>query len=171
MDVNVIRILAQALVSRSIIAFRFNFRGVGRSEGRFGDGIEEQTDVTAALDWLSSQSKVNTTKIGVSGYSFGAAVVLPVTVSDERVKAMAFISLPLADSEFSQLKGCTKPKFLIWGDSDFIASPQQIELFYRELAEPKELELISGADHFWWGFESALAEKVCAFFQQQFKPE
>ncbi len=171
MDNNVIRALAQALVNRSIIAFRFNFRGVGRSEGGFGGGVEEQTDVAAALDWLSSQSKVDTTKIGVAGYSFGAAVALPISVRDERVKTMAFVSLPLADSEFPQLKSSTKPKFFIWGDSDFIALPQQIELFYRELSEPKELELVSGADHFWWGLERELAEKISAFFQRQFQAE
>jgi dipeptidyl aminopeptidase/acylaminoacyl peptidase len=69
---NVILALASALVKQSIIAFMFNFRGVGRSQGNFGGGIDEQDDVAAALNWLMAQREVDTVRIGLAGYSFGA---------------------------------------------------------------------------------------------------
>ena len=59
MNNNVIQTLAATLVKCSIIAFMFNFRGVGRSEGSFGDGIDEQEDVIAAIDWLVSQTEID----------------------------------------------------------------------------------------------------------------
>lgn len=65
---------------------------------------------------------------------------------------------------FSFLESCLKPRFLLSGDrDDFTASDQFLE-FCRNLAEPKQYEIIERADHFWWGYESCLAAKVTDFF-------
>ena len=91
MDNNVILSISLALAEKSVIAFMFNFRGVGSSQGKYGDGIAEQEDVAAAISWVISQSEADSNKVGLSGYSFGAAVALPVACTDERVKAVALI--------------------------------------------------------------------------------
>jgi alpha/beta superfamily hydrolase len=169
MDNNVILAVSSALVERSTIAFMFNFRGVGGSQGSYGDGIDEQEDVKAAISWLVSQPAVDSNRLGLLGYSFGAAVALPAACADERVKAVALVSLPPGPLQSSQLKGCTKPKLIICGTNDFVVPLGQAKLLAREAAEPKQFELISGADHFWLGYEAVLAEKVTAFFEDKIK--
>ena len=168
MDNNVVQAAGSALVEKSIIAFMFNFRGVGDSQGSYGDGIAEQGDVTAAIDWLVSQPAVDSNRVGLVGYSFGAGVALPVACTDERVKAVALISLPPGASQLSQLKNCDKAKLMVCGTDDFVVPLDQAKLMGREAAEPKQFELISGADHFWWGYEKVLKEKIGAFFKDVF---
>ena len=168
MDNNVILAASSALVEKSIIAFMFNFRGVGGSQGSYGDGIAEQDDVTAAISWLISQPAVDSNRVGLLGYSFGAAVALPVACADDRVMALALISLPPGSSQVSQLKSCTKPKLIVCGTDDFVVPLDQAQLMGQEAAEPKQFELVSGADHMWWGCEAVLSEKVAAFFEGKF---
>lgn len=163
---NVIMAAASILVDMSIITFTFNFRGVGGSQGVYGDGIEEQKDVVAAIDWLGAQPEVDAGRIGLMGYSFGALVASPVACNDVRVKAMALVSPPLEDEQLLKLKECDKPKIVICGTEDVVVSTQRAELINRELAEPKQFKLIPGADHFWQGYEVAMADKAAAFFQR-----
>jgi len=169
MDNNVILSVSSALAEKSIIAFMFNFRGVGGSQGSFGGGIAEQEDAAAAISWIISQPEVDSERVGLAGYSFGAAVALPVACTDERVKAVALISMPAASSQVSQLKGCAKPKLLICGTNDLVVPLEQAQLMSKEAAQPKQFELISGADHLWWGYESVLSDKVAAFFEDKFQ--
>jgi uncharacterized protein len=164
MDNNVILSVSLALIKKSVIAFMFNFRGVGGSQGSFGGGIAEQEDAAAALSWIISQPEADGNRVGLSGYSFGAAVALPVACADDRVKALALISIPHGAKQISQLKSCTKPKLLIFGTNDFVVPLEQAQLMIREAAEPKQSEVISEADHLWLGYESVVAEKVAGFF-------
>lgn len=163
MDNNVVRTVGAALVDNSMIAFMFNFRGVGRSQGSFGRGVTEQNDVTAALTWLASQPEVDVDKLGLVGYSFGAAVALPVGCSDERVKGMALISPPIEPAQVPWLKECTKPKLIVCGSQDFVVPAKGVEQVMQGAAEPKQFELVDGADHSWWGYEPELAGKVVDF--------
>jgi hypothetical protein len=167
MDNNVILSVSLALVKKSVIAFMFNFRGVGGSQGSFGGGIAEQKDVAAALSWIISQPEADGNRVGLSGYSFGAAVALPVACADDRVGAVALISMPHGKSQISLLKGCPKPKLIICGTNDMIVPLDQVQLMNREAAEPKQFALVFGADHLWWGYEAVLAEKVATFFKQK----
>ena len=171
MDNNVILALGATLISNSIIALMFNFRGVGKSRGKFGDGINERKDVTDAIDWLVSQPEVDVNRVGLVGYSFGAFVSLPVACDDKRIRAMAFISPSLETPQISQLKDCAKPKFIISGDEDSLVPLAKIELLNRKLTESNQVELIPGADHFWWGYEPTIAQKITTFFSTVFQPQ
>jgi alpha/beta superfamily hydrolase len=168
MSSNVVFAICQALAQQSIAALRFNFRGVGKSGGAFGGGIAEQEDVRAALAFVSSTPTIDQERIGLAGYSFGAGVALPVAVQDERVKLLALVSPALLDSSWEQLKGYTKPKFIIMGDSDFVTPPQQFQQQVKEISEPKQCQIIPGADHFWGGFEEEVAQKITQFFAAGF---
>jgi alpha/beta superfamily hydrolase len=140
---------------------------VGGSQGSFGGGTAEQEDVASAISWIISQPETDNKRVGLSGYSFGAVVALPVACVDDRVGAAALISMPHGKSQISQLKSCPKPKLLICGTNDMIVPLEQAQLMNREAAEPKQFELISGADHLWWGYEAVLSEKVATFFKQK----
>jgi len=168
MSSNVVFAICQALAQQSIAALRFNFRGVGKSGGVFGEGIAEQEDVKAALAFVSSTPTIDQKRIGLAGYSFGAGVALPVAIQDERVKLLALVSPALLDSSWEQLKGYTKPKFIIIGENDFAIPQKELRQLVEDIPEPKQCQIIPGADHFWGGFEEEVAQKVTQFFAAGF---
>jgi len=167
MENNVVNAICEALVKQSIAAFKFNFRGVGGSQGSFGVDREMQSDVTAAIAYLTTQKAVDPDRVGLAGYSAGAAWGLAVAYQDPRIKALAGISPPLSLFDFSILKDCRKPKFMLAGSQDEYVKVEELQDFCRTLAEPKECEIIDGADHFWWGYETVMAEKVADFFNKE----
>jgi alpha/beta superfamily hydrolase len=164
MDNNVVSSLCEALTKASFVSFKFNFRGVGASQGEFGQGIGEQTDVEAAISFISRLKGINSTRIGLTGYSAGAGFAIPVGSGDSRIKALAAVSPPLNMFSFDFLGSCLKPRLLVSGSRDDFTPADQFLEFCQNLAEPKQCQVIEGADHFWWEYESLLAAKVTAFF-------
>jgi len=164
MDNNVVSSLSETLTQASLASFKFNFRGVGESQGEFGQGVGEREDVEAAISFISTVKEVDSKRIGLAGYSAGAGFALPVGFSDARIRALAAVSPPLLMFDFNFLKSCPKPKLLISGSRDNFVPADQFLEFCQNLPEPKEYESIEGADHFWWGYESSLAAKAAAFF-------
>jgi alpha/beta superfamily hydrolase len=154
--------ICQALAEKSIAALRFNFRGVGKSGGEFGEGIGEQEDVKAALDFALATKNIDKEKIGLAGYSFGGMVALPVAIRDERVKRLALVSPALSEGGWGELKRYARPKFVIVGENDFVIPQAQ----FLKLAEdmPEKYVIVASADHFWDGYEAEVADKVSAFF-------
>ena len=165
MSANVVFYLCQALAGAGMAALRFNFRGVGKSQGEFGGGQAEQDDVRAALDFVLSTPNIDKDRIGLAGYSFGGGVALPVAIQDERVKMLALISPALPDGG-EQLKEYIKPKFIIVGQNDDVIAQQELRVLFQEIPQPRQMDIISGADHFWGGYEEIVAEKVTGFFAQ-----
>ena len=164
MDNNVVNSLSETLTQASLASFKFNFRGVGGSQGEFGQGIGEREDVEAAISFVSTVKGVDSKRIGLAGYSAGAGFALPVGFNDDRIKVLAAVSPPIPMFDFDFLKICPKPKLLISGSRDDLIPINQFLEFCQSLPEPKECESIEGADHFWWGYESILSAKVTAFF-------
>jgi len=164
MSNNVVFAISQSVPQQSIAAFRFNFRGVGKSGGVFGGGMTEQEDVKAALTFVSSTPDIDPKRIGLVGYSFGASVALPVALQDKRVNLLALVSPALSDSGWEQLKRYTKPKFLIVGDADAVIPLEQFQPYIKDIPDPGQYQVIAGADHFWWGCEEEVAQKVTQFF-------
>ena len=162
MSSNVVFGICQALAERSIAALRFNFRGVGKSGGEFGEGIAEQEDVKAALDFALSTEGIDKERIGLAGYSFGGGVALPVAIRDERVKMLALISPALSEGRWQELERYARPKFVIVGENDFVIPQEQFSKLIGD--RPEHCQVVAGADHFWGGYEAEVAEKVSAFF-------
>jgi len=165
MSSNIVFGICQTLALKNIAALRFNFRGAGKSQGEFGGGQLEQEDVKAALAFVLSADNIDHERIGLAGYSFGGGVAAAVAVTDERVKMLALVSPALVYGGES-LKGYKKPKFIIIGENDNMVAPEGVREAVEAMPEPKQLEVIPGADHFWAGFEEEVAEKVCRFFRK-----
>lgn len=162
MDNNVVLAVCQALVAESMVTLRFNFRGVGNSEGKFGQGVDEQQDAIAAISCLDGMKEVDLGKIGLAGYSFGATVALSTAPKDERVQAVVAISPPLSSPE--SLKEYLKPKLLLCGGKDAFIPQHNFLRLVDGLPEPKEQVIIPNADHFWWGCEEEAVRRVADFF-------
>ncbi len=168
MSNNVVFAICQALALKDIAALRFNFRGVGKSGGEFGGGAAEQEDVRAALAFVLATPNIDPKRIGLAGYSFGGGVALPVAAQDKRVKMLALVSPALLDYGREQLKGYNRPKFIIIGEDDDMIAPEELRELAGEIPEPKQFEIIGGADHFWVGFEEEVAQKLSRFFAEGF---
>lgn len=166
MDNNVVLAVCQALCRESMVAFRFNFRGVGGSQGALADGFGDPEDVKAAISYVSAMENIDPGRIGLVGYSFGGGVALRVAPQDERVQAVAAISASLTPSSLGLLRGYAKPKLLVCGSSDHLVPSQELQRLADELPEPKKCQVISGADHFWMGYEGEVAATVASFLAE-----
>lgn len=162
---NIVTAICDALVLCSMAALRFNFRGVGASEGEFGGGVGEIDDVRAALDTVAVEPAVDKTMVGLVGYSFGANVAMGEAAHDDRVKALALVSPPLLDVAFRKF---SKPKFLIAGENDDYLQSASLEAFVKGLPEG-QVRIVPSADHFWWGQEDKVGDEVADFFTKAFK--
>lgn len=137
---------AKAALSAGLPALRFNFRGVGGSQGAHADGIGEQDDVRAALQYLEARFPL--TPVCLMGFSFGSYVGLPVGSADPHVAVLIAMGIPLDASGVGFLHGVDKPKLVVQGTLDQFSSRKEIETFFASLSEPKELHFVEGADHF-----------------------
>jgi hypothetical protein len=176
MENNVVVSLCRALAAAGMVALRFNFRGVGGSGGSHGGGIGERQDVLAALDFLAGVAGVDGGRLGLTGYSFGALVALgaaderacpsgpPVRQAGRRVRALAAVSPPAGGLDATSSRPGV-PTLLISGDQDDIAPAARLPEMAASLGPACEARSVAGADHFWWGYEEALATSVIKFLR------
>lgn len=155
---------AKGLSRIGCAVLRFNFRGVGRSAGAFGEGEGEKQDFKAALDYLAA--RFPGAKLWAAGFSFGSWVALEVGAGDDRVSAIIGIAPPVATSisgqayTFERTLASTKPKFFIQGEADEVCPLEGMWAFYGRLDEPKELVVIDGADHLFEGKTQEVGEAL-----------
>jgi alpha/beta superfamily hydrolase len=126
----------------------FNFRGVMESEGKYDNGIGEEEDVKTACEFLLREYAHTNAPLLVCGFSFGAWVGLKYGSKDERVKYLVGLGLPLRLFDAPYLKTLHTPKLIIWGDQDEYNPMEKISSVIEEIAEPKTIEIIDDADHF-----------------------
>lgn len=150
----------KGLVRAGCVVLRFNFRGVGGSEGTFDGGAGEQGDYTAALDYLAAHNAG--LPLWAAGFSFGAWIALETGAVDDRVTALIGIAPPVTKAayDFSNTTRSTKPKFFVQGEADDICPLQDMWAFYGGLPEPKELVIIDGADHLFDGHTAEVGEAL-----------
>ena len=160
MDNNVVMAVCTALVKKRIAALRFNFRGVGNSGGNYGDGLGEQDDLRAALDFISTLNEIDIQRLGLAGYSFGGMVALALAIRDNRVKRLALISPALPEKGWEQLKDYVLPKLILVGDND---TSVPYRPFRRFFGDDRHYQVVAGADHFWVGFEPLITDKIARF--------
>jgi alpha/beta superfamily hydrolase len=162
MDNNVVVALQDALAHKGFSTLRFNFRGVGKSEGAYSEGTAEVEDVQAAAAFVAGE---DVGPLYLVGYSFGAYAGVKGIVQDDRVKAICCISPPVAIYDFTLLREESRPKLIITGKRDLICPVMLVEELFLSLPEPKVLQIVAGADHFWWGMEGQAADYVIDFLQ------
>jgi alpha/beta superfamily hydrolase len=153
---------AKAFSSFGLPALRFNFRGVGRSEGVHDHAVGEQEDVRAALDWMTAQCGL---PLMLAGFSFGSYVGLRTAVGDARVKGVVGLGLPVSAAgrdytyEFLTELGAV-PKLFISGDHDDFSQQGVLEAMLDTAPEPKRIVWVAGADHFFAGIAQSPDSKL-----------
>lgn len=154
---------AQALSEAGLVALRFNFRGVGTSTGSYEEGIGEEEDVRAALEWL--QERCSGLPLVLGGFSFGARVALSVGVDDERPAALLGLGLPVSLYDFSFLSRTDRPVLVVQGEEDEFGAEPEIREAVEALGSHVTLVTVPGADHFFNDRFDELKEAIGDFFR------
>jgi alpha/beta superfamily hydrolase len=144
----VVETLVRAYQDKGLTTLRFNFRGVGESQGRYGEGKGEKNDVISALRYLHDLDKSD---VDLAGYSFGAWVNAHIATPDFSVSDIIMVSPPVAFLDFSFLSPDQRIKAVVAGTRDEIAPPDQISRFISTWNPEALLKIIDGADHFYSG--------------------
>jgi len=156
---------AKALQSAGLAVLRFNFRGVGRSEGRHDHGTGEQEDARAALSEL--QGRLPGLPLVLGGFSFGSLVALRVAARDARVRAVFALGVPLsmsgATGDLASLEQIRVPRLFVQGELDEFGPGETVRALAEPLPPPRETVVIHGADHFFEGRLDALQDAVAAW--------
>jgi alpha/beta superfamily hydrolase len=161
MDDAMVTTVAGSLGAAGIATLRFNFRGVGQSEGRHGAGVAEVDDVRAALDWLAEHAPG--ARLALAGYSFGAAMALRAAVADPRPERVVAIALPAAMLDVTFLADCRTPTLFVHGDRDQFSPPAQFDALLARCPAETQVVRIPGADHFLYAHADRVGEHVVRF--------
>lgn len=145
LDHPVVNEVAYALYQEGFASVRFNWRGVGASQGRpSGDWGDAERDFRAALDHLDQT--ISTPLLG-AGYSFGAVTALRVGLADPRVRSLLLVSPPVDMLRELPLEDFERPLHMIVGDSDSFVPAAELSSLVTPLANAR-IDVIPGADHF-----------------------
>ncbi|HVQ41426.1 MAG TPA: alpha/beta fold hydrolase [Vicinamibacterales bacterium] len=151
---------AKGLTRIGCAVLRFNFRGVGSSEGAFDEGAGEMEDFRAALDLMAD--RYPGVPLWAAGFSFGSRIALETGADDPRVSALIGIAPPVNREGYTWDRTllCEKPKFFVQGEMDELCPLKDMWAFYAKLKEPKELVVIDGARHLFEGKTKEVGEAL-----------
>lgn len=160
----------QAFVQKGFNVMRFNFRGVGRSEGVFDNGEGELADAATVLDWLQAENP-NAHSFWVAGFSFGAWIGMQLLMRRPELAGFISVSPPANMYDFNFLAPCPVSGLIVQGTSDEIVSVDAVETLAKKLSTQKSIEVhyntITGADHFYTGKLNALIEEMGTYLEER----
>ncbi len=150
--------MARGLRRSGSIVLRFNFRGVGRSQGVHAHGDGELDDARMLMDWL--RSRYPALPYAVAGFSFGSRVALRLGCSLSGTRRVIAVGLPSRSNSLDYVKTCTTPKLFIQSTHDEHGPRPELEALYSDFSEPKQLYWAEAADHFFVNGLDALEETI-----------
>jgi uncharacterized protein len=157
---NVVEAALEAMWRLGWATLRFNFRGVGQSQGEHSGGAGEADDAAAAVGFMAGELAVSFQKIVLAGYSFGAMAAMNAAFRLTDLGALMLIALPLRMAQTDALSQFKAPLVLAAGDQDNYCPPAQLQAIHQALGSRAQLKIIRGADHFFGGYEAELADAL-----------
>jgi alpha/beta superfamily hydrolase len=156
----VVRIVQEVFSEKGWTTLRFNFRGVGRSQGKYDEGVGEQEDVRAAVRHLQG---LGIREIYLAGYSFGAWVNAQAALDFPEAAGSILVAPPQAMLDFSFLKDDGRIRLVIVGEWDSFGPLEEVKKIFGEMNPPPPLIVIPEADHFFDGATGELKKALAAF--------
>jgi alpha/beta superfamily hydrolase len=154
MNNKVVYTLYHAFVRRGFSALRFNFRGVGRSQGSFDRGEGELSDAASALDWLQTYNP-NASACWIGGFSFGAWIGMQLLMRRPEIDGFISVAPPANLFDFSFLAPCPASGLIIMGERDQLVPVEAVQKLVNKLMHQRDIQIdhrvIVGADHFFAG--------------------
>lgn len=163
MNNKVVYHLYHTFAGQGFAVLRFNFRGVGRSQGSYDNGIGELSDAAAALDWLQTHSS-DAKSCWVAGFSFGAWIGMQLLMRRPEIQGFISISPPANLFDFSFLAPCPSSGLIVQGTADEIVAEENVQKLATKLGSQKNITVdyrkIQGASHFYENHMDTLVEEV-----------
>lgn len=136
---------ARALWDAGYEVLRFNFRGVGRSDGSYDEGRGEQDDARAALDWL--QRRASARRVILAGFSFGSYVAMRLAEERHDIHARIALGVPLDLFDFGFMRPGGTPLLLLAGEADDFCPPDELRRLGARLGSEARVHIVPGAGH------------------------
>jgi uncharacterized protein len=143
--------LYQTFVRQGFSTLRFNFRGVGRSQGSFDRGEGELSDAASALDWLQTYNP-NAGTCWVAGFSFGAWIGMQLLMRRPEIESFIAVAPPANMYDFTFLAPCPSSGLILQGDRDTVVPADAVQKLVTKLSHQRDIKIdfrkIAGADHY-----------------------
>ncbi|HLZ21367.1 MAG TPA: alpha/beta fold hydrolase [Ktedonobacterales bacterium] len=165
MDDTLVRRLAGDLAAAGLVTLRFNFRGVGGSEGQPTDGRLEPLDIAGAVDFVLEQPDVNPEKLCLLGHAFGAYMVLTYAAHDSRVRTVVAISPPMFRLR-PELGAFDRPRLFVTGEFDEVSPRHKLEPWIERLPAGRALRVVTGARHLMRGYEDVASGTIVKYIEK-----
>ena len=163
MNNKVVYSLYQAFARRGFAVLRFNFRGVGRSQGSFARGEGELSDAASGLDWLQTYNP-NASACWIAGFSFGAWIGMQLLMRRPEINGFISVAPPANLYDFGFLAPCPTSGLILNGDQDQVVPQESIKKLVDRLSNQRGItidhRLLKKADHFFTGRIDDLVEQV-----------
>ncbi len=151
MNNKVVYTLFHAFVRQGFSVLRFNFRGVGRSQGVFDRGEGELSDAASALDWLQTYNE-NASACWIGGFSFGAWIGMQLLMRRPEINGFVSIAPPANMHDFSFLAPCPSSGLIVQGDKDEVVPEPSVKKLVDKLSSQRgigiDYRVVPGAGHF-----------------------
>ena len=171
MNNKVVYSLYQSFVKRGFSTLRFNFRGVGRSQGVFDSGQGELSDAASALDWMQTYNP-NAQTCWIAGFSFGAWISMQLMMRRPEISGFISIAPPANIHDFSFLAPCPASGLILHGDKDNIVPISSVDKFSQKLKKQNTIKIdyriIKGCDHFFQGHLDEMTSHVDDYLDENF---
>ncbi len=158
MNNKIVYALFRAFTKRGFSTLRFNFRGVGRSQGTFSRGEGELSDAASALDWLQTYNQ-NAAGCWIGGFSFGAWIGMQLLMRRPEIDSFISVAPPASMYDFSFLAPCPSSGLIVHGNQDEIVSVESVQKLVNKLSHQRDIKIdyhiLNGANHF---FNEHMAE-------------
>jgi alpha/beta superfamily hydrolase len=164
MQNKVVHTAARAMQEAGAATVRFNFRGVGASEGSHDQGVGELADALAVIDW--TRRHFDCDQLWLGGFSFGAATALQAATRGARPAKLVTIAPPVGRiiTEPAPRPDC--PWLIVQGDEDELVDLVAVRSWARDFVPEPELTVIAGAEHFFHGKLGELRAAILAFLRR-----
>jgi alpha/beta superfamily hydrolase len=160
LDNKVVHAAARAMQMRGAPTLRFNYRGVGASNGHYGEGLGEREDALAMV--AAARATWPGRAVWLAGFSFGAVVALAIA-ERAQVARLVTIAPPVGRLMPMDLPRPPMPWLVVQGSADELVDAQAVGEWARRYTPPPELALMDGASHFFHGRIVQLRDLVSAF--------
>jgi hypothetical protein len=173
MNNKVVYALFQTFVRNGFSVLRFNFRGVGRSQGKFDRGEGELSDAASALDWLQSINP-NASACWVAGFSFGSWIGMQLLMRRPEINRFVAVAPPANLYDFGFLAPCPSSGLMLLGTEDEIVPKESVDKLVHKLTNQREIEItyrvLPGANHFFHDHIEALSAEVDRYLAAVMRP-
>tara|TARA_Y100001970_G_scaffold283401_2_gene398486 strand:+ start:107855 stop:108511 length:657 start_codon:yes stop_codon:yes gene_type:complete len=163
MNNKIVYTMFQTFRQLGFCVLRINFRGVGRSQGSFDEGLGELSDAASVLDWMQTHNP-NARSCWIAGFSFGAWIGMQVLMRRPEIQGFISISPPANKYDFAFLAPCPSSGLIIQGDKDDIVPEHDTAGLVKKLQQQKHItidyQIIKSADHFFEGHLETIAKSV-----------